>query len=133
MQGFLLDTCTWIDFFHHQPGIEERLSHLDIDSIFISEISIAELTYGALNSQQREKHIQEVEWLKQYVKILPISDVLNNYAEIRYALKQQGRPVGNFDILIGATVVHHNLILVTNNVKDFEHMPNVKLENWSLS
>ena len=63
-----------------------------------------------------------------------ISDVFEEYAQIRCALKQQkktlDKEIGNFDILIGATALHYGLTVVTDNVKHFELMPGVKVENW---
>ena len=53
-----------------------------------------------------------------------------DYAEIRQYLVSNGLSVEDFDILIGATARHYNLILVTDNVKHFSQMPGVKIENW---
>lgn len=66
--------------------------------------------------------------------VLGISDVFDEYAQIRCALKKQkktlDKEIGNFDILIGATALHYGLTVVTDNVKHFESMPGVKVENW---
>ena len=62
------------------------------------------------------------------------SDVFEEYAIIRCALKKVKRTldkeIGNFDILIGATALHYGLTVVTDNVKHFEAMPDVKVVNW---
>ena len=52
----ILDTCTWIEFFHERNGVKEHVGVMDPDQICASEISLAELTYGAMNSGFREAH-----------------------------------------------------------------------------
>jgi tRNA(fMet)-specific endonuclease VapC len=134
MEKYILDTCTWIEFFHERNGVKERVASKDIDQIFASEITLAELTYGAMNSADYERHIQEPEWLRQYITIYNISDVFYEYAQIRCALnkikKHLDREVGSLDIFIGATALHFALTVVTENVKHFSLMPGVRIENW---
>ena len=134
MEKFILDTNMWIEHFHQRNGVTEHLMELFTTQIFASEITLAELTFGAYNSGDIEKHIREPEWLKRYVTVLPISDVFEEYAIIRCALKKVKRTldkeIGNFDILIGATALHYGLTVVTDNVKHFEAMPDVKVVNW---
>jgi tRNA(fMet)-specific endonuclease VapC len=134
MEKYILDTCTWIEFFHERNGVKERVASKDIDQIFASEITLAELTYGAMNSADYERHIQEPEWLRQYITIYNISDVFYEYAQIRCALnkikKHLDREVGSLDIFIGATALHYGLTVVTENVEHFSLMPGVRIENW---
>lgn len=102
MEKYILDTNTWIEHFHQRSDVTQ--------------------------------HIKEPEWLRRYITVLDISDVFDEYAQIRCALKQQkktlDKEIGNFDILIGATVLHYGLTVVTDNVKHFEPMPGVKVVNW---
>lgn len=95
---------------------------------------MAELTFGAYFSDDFDRHIKEPEWLRRFITVLDISDVFDEYAQIRCALRQKkktlDKEIGNFDILIGATALHYNLTVVTDNVKHFEPMPGVKVENW---
>ena len=134
MEKYILDTCTWIEFFHERNGVKERVASKDIDQIFASEITLAELIYGAMNSADYERHIQEPEWLRQYITIYNISDVFYEYAQIRCALnkikKHLDREVGSLDIFIGATALHYGLTVVTENVKHFSLMPGVRIEKW---
>ena len=62
--------------------------------------------------------------------VLPISDTLDEYAEIRHALSSNGINVEDFDILIGAAARRYGLIAVTDNLKHFNLMPGVQTENW---
>lgn len=134
MEKYILDTCTWIEFFHERNGVKEHVDGIDPDQIFASEITLAELTYGAINSSDYERHIKEPQWLRQYITVFPISDVFEEYGQIRCALKKIKKDIdqkiGQFDILIGATALHYGLTVVTDNVKDFSLMPGVKYVNW---
>ncbi|MBR2234486.1 MAG: PIN domain-containing protein [Prevotella sp.] len=134
MEKYILDTCTWIEFFHERSSVKEKVDEMDPDQIFASEITLAELTYGAINSSDYERHIKEPQWLRQYITVYPISDVFEEYGQIRCALKRikkdMDQKVGQFDMLIGATALHYGLTVVTDNVKDFSLMPGVKCVNW---
>lgn len=52
------------------------------------------------------------------------------YGEIRYKLEHKGQRVDQFDLLIGATAIHHKMTLVTSNIKHFERMDGLEIENW---
>ena len=134
MEKYILDTNTWIEHFHQRSGVTNRIMALATTQILVSEVTLAELTFGAYNSSDFERHIQEPQWLRRYVTVLDISDVFEEYAQIRCALrklkKNLDKEIGNFDILIGATALHYDLTVVTDNVKHFEVMPGVKVENW---
>ena len=82
-----------------------------------SEVTIAELIFGAVNSSDYQCHIKDPQWLQETIQIYPISEVLNDYAEIRYELKKMKLIVEDFDILIDATARRYGLTVVTDNVK----------------
>ena len=65
------------------------------------------------------------------VQILPIFDSLDIYANEKSRLKKEGNPIDDFDLLIGASAIANDLILVTNNTKHFQRLNNIKLENWT--
>ncbi len=134
MEKYILDTNTWIEHFHQRSGVTEHIMALRTTQLFVSEVTLAELTFGAYNSDDFDRHIQEPEWLRRYITVLDISTVFKEYAQIRCALrkikKSLDKEIGNFDILIGATALHYDLTVVTDNTKHFEQMPGVKVENW---
>jgi len=134
MEKYLLDTCTWIEFFHERHGVKEHVEAMDPDQLFASEVTLAELTYGAINSSDYERHIKEPKRLRRAVTVYPISDVFEEYGHIRCALKKikkdLDKEVGQFDMLIGATALHYGLTVVTDNIKHFSLMPGIKCENW---
>lgn len=126
----MLDTNSWIEYFKNRNGVAEYVDALPRTQLCASEITVAELIYGAYNSKNFEKHYREAMWLKNNIEIYPISDALDDYGDIRFATKRKGNPIGQFDLLIGATARHYDLTVVTDNLKDFSPMPGVKIENW---
>lgn len=130
MAKYIIDTNTCIEYFKHRHGVAERMSQADRDDLCVSEVTIAELLYGAVHSKSVDRHLREVRELQRDIAVLPISDSLNEYADIRHALTSQGLIVEDFDILIGATARHYGLIAVTDNLKHFNPMPGVQVENW---
>jgi predicted nucleic acid-binding protein len=131
MKGFILDTDTWIEYFHQRSGIGIQLSQIPKEEIFASEVTIAELTYGALHSKNVEKHMEEPRIIKRYFSVLPINDNwAEAYAEIRHALALQGLRIGEFDILIAVTARHYGLTVVTHNTKHFSQIPGIQCVDW---
>jgi len=130
MAKYILDTNICIEYFKHRNGVPERMAQISRDDLSVSEITIAELLYGAMHSKNVERHIREVRELQRDITVLPISEAIEDYAEIRHALTSQGLTTEDFDILIGATARHYNLTLVTDNLKHFKSMPDITLENW---
>lgn len=130
MARYLIDTNTCIEYFKHRHGVPERMNQVSREDLCVSEITIAELLYGAVHSVSVDRHLREVWELQRDITVLPISAVLEDYAEIRHALTSQGLVVEDFDILIGATARHYGLVAVTDNMKHFNPMPGVVVENW---
>ena len=72
MKGFIIDSDTWIEYFHHRSGVGAHIAQVQKNEIFTSEVSIAELTYGALHSQNVQKHLREPEMIRKNFQVLPI-------------------------------------------------------------
>lgn len=130
MAKYIIDTNTWIEYFKHRNGVPERMNKESLDNLCVSEVTIAELLYGAVNSKNVDRHLLEVRELQRDITVLPISDALDDYADIRHSLTSKGIIVEDFDMLIGATARHYGLIVVTDNLKHFTPMPGVEVENW---
>ena len=99
MKGFILDSDTWIEFFRHRGGVDKHIAETPAEQIFASEVSIAELTYGALHSNAIGKVLQEPKLIESTFTVLPLGDWMRDYAEIRQGLASKGLRVGDFDIL----------------------------------
>lgn len=130
MKGYILDTDTWIEFFHHRGKVASHIAATPVNEIFVSEVSIAELTYGALHSRDIERHLQETKEIKDIFTILPLGYWIYDYAKLRHALTSQGVVIGDFDILIGVTAIQHGFTVVTHNIKHFKKMPGVQCVDW---
>jgi tRNA(fMet)-specific endonuclease VapC len=130
MAKYIIDTNTWIEYFKHRNGVPERMDKESLENLCVSEVTIAELLYGAVHSKNVDRHLLEVRELQRDITVLPISDALEDYADIRHSLTSKGIIVEDFDMLIGATARHYGLIVVTDNLKHFTPMPGVKVENW---
>lgn len=130
---YLLDTNICIYIIKKRPiGVFEKFKCLSIGSIGISSITLAELQYGIMKSSYPEKN-QEA--LDKFITPLEIIDFDYNatiaYGKIRADLERKGTSIGPLDTLIAAHAKSLDLILVTNNEKEFERILGLKIENWT--
>jgi tRNA(fMet)-specific endonuclease VapC len=85
----------------------------------------------ALNPQRAQKVEPTIASFLSSVTILPFSTgEAERAARIRAVLKSQGQPIGAYDVLIAATALHHNLLMVTANQREFVRVPGLQTENW---
>lgn len=130
---YLLDTNICIYWFKGLMGIDKKISSVDIDDISISAITIAELLYGAYNSMNVEKNITKVNEFEDATNVIDLDrESLEHYARIKATLRAEGKMLDDFDILIAATAIVNDCILVTNNTKHFERIDGLTIENWIL-
>lgn len=113
----------------NQYGVREAILRAGIDSCCVSEITIAELFYGAAKSG-RGKHVQEVNRLARMFQVLPIFGSLQRYGQLKSRLEQAGTRIDDFDLLIGASALQNGLILVTHNTKHFARLEDLNIEDW---
>lgn len=131
---YLLDTCAVSDFV---KGDENTLAELKAKSplqIKISAITAYELQYGLQKNKQIKKSTKKaVLGFLNNIEIVAFQIETANYAAgIRANLENAGKPIGSYDILIAATALAYDLILVTSNEKEFARIDNLKIENWRL-
>lgn len=130
MKQYLLDTNICIFFLRGLYGIPQRLEQIGRRNCHISEITVGELLYGAACSMNKEKHYQQVNELISLLAIKPIYPILPVFADTKALLRKQGMLIDDFDLLIGATALKHDMVLVTENVKHLSRMPGIRIENW---
>ena len=109
---------------------EKFKEHLQ-ESYFISEITLAELKFGAENSDRQEKNKAVLEDFLSGVQIIPIFHSIDLYAKEKARLRKAGTPIDDFDLLIGVTSITQDLIMVTNNTSHFNRIDNIILEDWT--
>jgi tRNA(fMet)-specific endonuclease VapC len=116
--------------FQGKFNLIEKLEEVGLTNCAISEITLAELIFGAENSLSPQKNRDIVEKFTSRVTVLPIYDVINLYAKEKVRLRKSGTMISDFDLLIGCTAVQKELIMATENQREFERISNIKIENW---
>ena len=127
---YLLDTNICIHFFRGKFNLIEKLEEVGLINCAISEITLAELIFGAENSLSPQKNRDIVDKFSSKVTVFPIFDVINLYAKEKVRLRKSGTMISDFDLLIGCTAVQKELIMATENQREFERISNIKIENW---
>ena len=133
-EKYLLDSNILI---HHQRGyfnIGEYLREHDIpiEDCYISEITAIEVKVGEILLKRKGyKFNVDSDAILSNFNILPISDCIDFFVKEKCRLQFAGTPMANnFDLLIGCTAVVINLIMVTENIKDFKNIETIRIENW---
>ncbi|MGA1411034.1 MAG: type II toxin-antitoxin system tRNA(fMet)-specific endonuclease VapC [Prochlorotrichaceae cyanobacterium] len=129
---FLLDTNICIYIIKEKPRqVLEKFEQIDPSALGISVITLAELEYGAAKSANPSKNYQVIEDFVTYLDVFNWDvRVSRIYAEVRADLEQKGTPIGLLDTQIAAHCLSLDRVLVTNNGREFERIPDLKLENW---
>ncbi len=129
---YLLDTCVISDFIKGEPNTQARLKQTPPTDIAVSVITVMELRYGLqLNPQRAQKIEPVITSFLSSITLLPfgISEA-EQVAHIRAILRSQGQPIGAYDVLIAATALQYNLVMITANQREFERVPGLQTENW---
>ncbi len=108
----------------------EKFQEIGTERIAISEITFAELAFGAENSSSPKKNLELVEVFANQVVILPIFNAIYLYGKEKARLRSLGIMISDFDLLIGCTAVEKDMIMVTENQREFERISGIQLENW---
>jgi len=132
MDKYLLDTDISVFYLRGRYNIDRKLNEvIGYDNCFISEITLAELKYGAELSEKVDENLQAVSEFANKMGVLPIFNSLDLYAKEKARLKKAGNLIDDFDLLIGCSAIKNGLVLVTNNENHFERIKNIKIENWT--
>ncbi len=130
---YMLDTDACIALIKNRPEtMRSRLSRLSPEEVGISSIVAAELWFGVEHSSQKKKQNEAA--LKDFLDYAALLDwpceASPLYGKIRAGLQKQGTPIGAMDLLIASHTLFINAVLVTNNTREFERVPDLKIENW---
>lgn len=131
---FMLDTNICIYLIKQKPPkVLKYFRAYSVGEIGISSITLAELRFGVAKSQHIQKN---EEALDAFVLPLEIADfdekAAKVYGDIRAALEKAENPIGSMDMLIGAHALGLGITLVTNNVREFKKIKNLKVVDWSV-
>ena len=129
---FLLDTNICIYIIKEKPSqVLEKFEQIEPHKLGISIITLAELEYGAAKSMNPAKNYQVIEDFITYLDFFNWDRQASHiYGELRATLTRQGTPIGILDTQIAAHCLSLNRVLVTNNVREFERVPGLKVKNW---
>ena len=131
---YLLDSniCVYA-LKNRPPKVLRRLEVAGRATVAVSVITVLELRQGANKSQRPEINHAALDDLLGPITVLPFeeTDALVA-AQVRASLERIGRPIGDFDSLIAAHALARDLTVVTNNVDEFERVPDLRVENWAV-
>ena len=131
MLKYLLDTNIVIYTMKNRPQQVRRRFKQHKGQMCISSVTLGELIFGAEHSQQVERNLTDIEAMVARLEVLPFDNkAAYHFGQIRAALYNMGKPIGPYDMMIAGHARALGLTLITNNIKEFERVPGLLLENW---
>ncbi len=129
---FMLDTNICIYLINKQPiKIIKKLKSIKTSDICIFSITSSELWFGVYKSSYpKQNSLALTEFLSSINTVNFNDEAAINYGQIRAHLEKKGKIIGAMDMLIGAHALAMNLTLVTNNIREFKRIPDLKVVNW---
>jgi tRNA(fMet)-specific endonuclease VapC len=132
MIRYLLDTniCIYL-IKKHPPEVLARFQQIQIKQLHIPTITLFELYYGIEKNNSQQRNLSALESFIAPLTVVDFTlDAAKKAAKIRNYLQKQGTPIGAYDIQIAAIALSLNMTLLTNNIREFERVKGLKLENW---
>lgn len=133
MARYMLDTdiCSYV-MRRSSNVLLKRLQSVPVSDVCVSVITKSELLYGVRVSPRRDQDRAAVDAFLRHVEVLGFpEEAADHYADIRADLTARGRMIGANDLFIAAHARSLDLVLVTNNVREFGRIPNLTMENWT--
>jgi len=129
---YLLDTNACIRILNGtSPALAERLRFIPRTQVRLSSVVKAELLYGARKSGRTAENLRLLERFFETIASLPFDDrCAEDYGVLREELERAGTLIGPNDLLIAASARAHAAILVTNNVREFSRVPDLRIDDW---
>jgi len=129
---YLLDTDTVIYGLKGYDAVIRNLADHQQDPLKISAMTLLELYYGAYKSEKVVANLAKVRRIQNAFDVIAVDfSIAETFGMIKSALETQGTPLDDFDLVIAACALAHNLTLVTNNEKHFQRVEGLKVENWT--
>ena len=132
---YCLDTNTCIDALKgNRPSLASRFARHTPADIGVAAMVRAELLLGVLKSRDSARTREVVEQFLAPYQVLAFDDrAADVYATVRADLERRGCPIGPNDLVIAATALSHNLVLVTHNTAEFSRVPGLRVEDWTVN
>lgn len=130
---YMLDTNICIYAIKHKPEkVFQKLQEVEPEDVCVSSVTYAELVHGVEKSAAVEKNRLALFMLLANIEILDFDvDAAGCYGKIRADLEKKGTPIGPLDMMIAGHAQSLGYTVVTNNVKEFSRVPDLKIENWA--
>jgi tRNA(fMet)-specific endonuclease VapC len=129
---YMLDTniCIYI-IKKHPKEVLKKFHAFKIGDICLSSVTLAELMYGVEKSQHHKKNKSALEEFILPLDIMPFDEeAASHYGQLRAHLEKKGNPIGALDFMIAAHAQCLKAVLVTNNKKEFQRIPDLTIEDW---
>ncbi len=130
---YLVDTNIFIYLMNSKSiKLQNKFVKKNIEQFCVSSITVAELIYGARKSKNVDKNMIAAINILSPFKIIEFSgEDAFEYGDIRVDLERKGKIIGANDLLIAAQARRQNLVVVTANIKEYERVVGLKVENWA--
>ena len=130
---WMLDTniCSYV-LRRHPLTVKAHFDQVGSPHLAISTIVLAELLFGAARHPAKGLEIrQDIDDMTNRLAVIPWSArAADEYSRLRTFLERRGTPIGSMDMMIAAHALAENAVLVTHNLREFQRVPNLQLENW---
>ena len=130
---YLLDTNICIYIINEKPGkVLRKFEQYPVHEFGISSITHAELQYGVAKSKQKNRNQVALDEFLLPLTIFPFHGkrLVERYGKIRAFMESKGKTIGPLDTLIAAHALSLDLTIISNNIREFSRIPNLKCENW---
>ena len=128
--SYLVDSDIVVEWLRGRASATTLLEDLAPDGIAISLITYGEIYEGIYFGNDPKRSVQVFQTFLRAVGVLPLNRlIMRRYAQLRGTLRQQGTLLGDPDLLIAATAIHHDLTLITGNVRHFQRIPGLTLHS----
>ena len=125
---YILDADWIINLLAGKKDAEEKIQHLDPEEIVISLATVGEIYESAYTYANPQAHIHTFRQFLSHFQLLNLNlPIMEKFAEVRSYLRRRGELISDFDILLGATALHHDLTVLTYNKRHFDRIPDLKV------
>lgn len=130
---YLLDTNICIVIIRKKSSLAfQKVTQQTITDVVLSTLTVAELQYGVHKSADPLKNQQALDQFLIPFTLLDFDfQAAHEYGKIRAYLEKQGISIGSIDALLAAQALAYNLIMATNNVREFSRVPGLQIEDWT--
>ena len=132
---YLLDTNVWARYLNgRSPEIRQKFREVNLTQVFICSIVKSELAYGAFKSRNPDRtYKKQQEFVNLFVSLSFDDSAALIFGRLNAQLEAQGETIGIKDLQIASIAISQDLILVTHNMREFERIQGLRLEDWEIS